>query len=91
MANPELQRSILSLKGWLFTPATKPNRFGRAAEVGADALIIDLEDAVAPRPRKRRAQQRFTTLHSFRAITSLVRYESIRPIQNSGWMFCRTS
>jgi citrate lyase beta subunit len=34
------------LKSWLFTPATKADRFGRAAEVHADALIIDLEDAV---------------------------------------------
>ncbi|MBF5096520.1 CoA ester lyase [Azospirillum sp. INR13] len=33
---------------WLFTPATKPDRFDRAAAAGADALIIDLEDAVAP-------------------------------------------
>ena len=41
------RRSILSLKSWLFTPATKADRFGRAAEVQADALIIDLEDAVA--------------------------------------------
>ena len=40
-------RSILSLKSWLFTPATKADRFERAAEVHADALIIDLEDAVA--------------------------------------------
>jgi (S)-citramalyl-CoA lyase len=35
------------LKSWLFTPATKADRFARAAEVQADALIIDLEDAVA--------------------------------------------
>jgi (S)-citramalyl-CoA lyase len=35
------------LKSWLFTPATKADRFGRSAEVHADALIIDLEDAVA--------------------------------------------
>jgi (S)-citramalyl-CoA lyase len=40
-------RSICSLKSWLFTPATKADRFGRSAEVHADALIIDLEDAVA--------------------------------------------
>ncbi len=32
----------------LFTPATKPERFTKAASVGADALIIDLEDSVAP-------------------------------------------
>ena len=47
MAVHKSPRSILSLKSWLFTPATKADRFGRAAEVHADALIIDLEDAVA--------------------------------------------
>jgi len=47
MAVHRLHRSILSLKSWLFTPATKADRFGRAAEIHADALIIDLEDAVA--------------------------------------------
>lgn len=34
-------------RSWLFTPGTKPERFTRAAEVGADVVIIDLEDAVA--------------------------------------------
>ena len=48
MAGPKLQKSILSLKSWLFTPATKSDRFTRAADVHSDALIIDLEDAVAP-------------------------------------------
>ena len=47
MAVHRPRSSILSLKSWLFTPATKADRFGRAAEVHADALIIDLEDAVA--------------------------------------------
>lgn len=35
-------------RSWLFTPAMRPDRFARAAEVGADVLILDLEDAVAP-------------------------------------------
>ena len=33
MAVHKSRRSILSLKSWLFTPATKADRFGRAAEV----------------------------------------------------------
>ncbi len=41
------------LRSWLFTPATKPERFGKAAEAGADVLIIDLEDAVAPADKDR--------------------------------------
>lgn len=33
---------------FLFVPADKPERFAKAAASGADAIIIDLEDAVAP-------------------------------------------
>ena len=40
-------------RSWLFTPATRPDRFARAGEVGADVLIIDLEDAVAPGDKDR--------------------------------------
>ena len=32
----------------LFVPGDRPNRFEKAAASGADAIIIDLEDAVAP-------------------------------------------
>jgi (S)-citramalyl-CoA lyase len=35
-------------RSWLFTPATRPERFDNAGRVGADVLLIDLEDAVAP-------------------------------------------
>jgi (S)-citramalyl-CoA lyase len=35
-------------RSWLFTPATRPDRFPNAAAHGADVLIIDLEDSVAP-------------------------------------------
>jgi (S)-citramalyl-CoA lyase len=35
-------------RSWLFTPATRPERFGNAAASGADVCIIDLEDSVAP-------------------------------------------
>jgi (S)-citramalyl-CoA lyase len=44
---PNSQKSIRSLKSLLFTPGTKSDHFNRAAGVHADALIIDLEDAVA--------------------------------------------
>lgn len=32
----------------LFVPANRPERFAKAAASGADAVIVDLEDAVAP-------------------------------------------
>jgi (S)-citramalyl-CoA lyase len=40
-------------RSWLFTPATHPERFGKAAAAGADVAILDLEDAVAPEDKGR--------------------------------------
>jgi (S)-citramalyl-CoA lyase len=46
-------------RSWLFTPATRPDRFAKAAAAGADVAIVDLEDAVAPADK---AQARTTAL-----------------------------
>jgi citrate lyase beta subunit len=40
-AEPSLVRS------WLFCPGSTPGRFDKAARSGADAVVVDLEDAVA--------------------------------------------
>ena len=36
------------MSAWLFVPGDRPERFAKAAASGADAVICDLEDAVAP-------------------------------------------
>nr|WP_202131612.1 CoA ester lyase [Aurantiacibacter rhizosphaerae] len=36
------------MRSLLFVPADRPERFAKAAASGADAIIIDLEDSVAP-------------------------------------------
>lgn len=41
-------------RSWLFVPATRHERFAKAAASGADRVIVDLEDSVAP-PEKREA------------------------------------
>lgn len=51
---------VTRVRSWLFTPATRPDRFAKAAAVGADVAILDLEDAVAP---KDKAQARMTALN----------------------------
>ncbi|MEO3885260.1 CoA ester lyase [Nonomuraea sp. B5E05] len=33
---------------WLYVPGDRPERFGKAVASGADVVILDLEDAVAP-------------------------------------------
>jgi citrate lyase subunit beta/citryl-CoA lyase len=37
---------MLDAVTWLFVPATRPDRFVKAAGAGADVVIVDLEDAV---------------------------------------------
>jgi citrate lyase subunit beta/citryl-CoA lyase len=36
------------VRSFLFVPGDRPERFGKACAAGADAVIVDLEDAVAP-------------------------------------------
>ena len=46
---------MAQFRSLLFTPASRPDRFERALASGADAVCLDLEDAVAP-PDKARAR-----------------------------------
>ena len=41
----------IRIRSWLFTPATRPDRFANAVTAGADVAILDLEDAVAPKDK----------------------------------------
>ncbi|MBK1787060.1 HpcH/HpaI aldolase/citrate lyase family protein [Prauserella cavernicola] len=36
------------MRSWLYVPGDRPERIGKALAAGADAVILDLEDAVAP-------------------------------------------
>ncbi|MEV7087485.1 CoA ester lyase [Streptomyces sp. NPDC093085] len=47
MSRPDIER-IAAARTLLFVPGDRPDRFAKAAASGADLVIIDLEDAVAP-------------------------------------------
>ncbi|VFR31965.1 Hydroxymethylglutaryl-CoA lyase [plant metagenome] len=51
----------VKLRSLLFVPGNRPERFGKALASGADAVILDLEDAVAPaaKPKARDAVAAF--------------------------------
>jgi len=55
-----ISQAVIRARSWLFTPATRPDRFAKAAADGADVAILDLEDAVAP---KDKAEARATALN----------------------------
>lgn len=40
-------------RSWLFVPGDRPERFAKAARAGADATILDLEDAVSEAAKTR--------------------------------------
>lgn len=42
----------MRLRTLLFVPGSRPDRFDKAAAAGADAIIIDLEDAVSPNDKQ---------------------------------------
>lgn len=54
--NGSATQALAAARSLLFVPATRPERFAKALASGADAVIIDLEDAVAP-GEKARARQ----------------------------------
>jgi len=48
MAVPSTHQAIARATTFLFVPATRPERIGKALASGAGAVVVDLEDAVAP-------------------------------------------
>lgn len=55
----------MKLRSLLFVPGDRPDRMEKALKAGADALILDLEDAVAPerKPEARKIVCRFLANH----------------------------
>ena len=55
----------MRMRSLLFVPGDRPDRMEKALGVGADALILDLEDAVAPeaKPEARQAVASFAAAH----------------------------
>jgi citrate lyase subunit beta/citryl-CoA lyase len=47
----EIEQRISVARSFLFVPGDRPDRVGKALGSGADAIIIDLEDAVRPEVR----------------------------------------
>jgi citrate lyase subunit beta/citryl-CoA lyase len=56
----------MRLRSLLFVPGDRPDRMEKALGAGADALILDLEDAVAPggKPEARRAVAAFVSANA---------------------------
>ncbi len=67
-------------RAWLFTPASRPDRFNKAAASQADALILDLEDAVAEEHKEAARQSVVAFLKNRRDVQQKIAVR-INPLQ----------
>jgi (S)-citramalyl-CoA lyase len=72
-------------RSMLFTPATKASHFDKAAEVGADAVILDLEDSVptAAKDQARRAALNYLGSDRLSEVQTALRINA--PATLAGW------
>lgn len=67
---------LASARSFLFVPANRPERYAKALASGADAVIVDLEDAIAPADKPLARQtlvEAFATLDAAQRSRVLVR------------------
>jgi citrate lyase subunit beta / citryl-CoA lyase len=72
------------LRSLLFVPADRPERFAKAAASGADAIILDLEDSVAPARKAAGRDEVSAYLAEPRAVKTFVRINPLDSGQTEG-------
>lgn len=63
----------MKMRSLLFVPGDRPERFAKAAASGADAIIIDLEDSVAPGNKAKARDAAAEWLSGDRSVCSFIR------------------
>ena len=64
-------------RSWLFVPGDSPRKMEKALGAGADALILDLEDSVAPEARAEARDRVAGFLDTVAAIPRFVRVNAL--------------
>lgn len=72
----------MAIRSWLFVPGDSEVKLGKVAGCGADAVIVDLEDAVAPaaKPRAREMAAEWLGAHE-----GFSRWVRINPLDGPLW------
>lgn len=78
----------MAIRSWLFVPGDSERKLAKAASAGADAIIVDLEDAVAAaaRPAARILATEWLTAHRQQVTRhKLERWVRINPLDTPFW------
>lgn len=74
----------MAMRSWLFVPGDSDKKLGKVAACGADAVIVDLEDAVAP-PAKAAARMLTKSWLQAQAGAAFARWVRINPLDTPLW------
>ena len=79
----------MAMRSWLFVPGDSQVKLDKAAGLGADVVIVDLEDAVAPpaKPAARMQAKTFLETHARQIVASraFARWVRINPLDTPLW------
>jgi citrate lyase subunit beta/citryl-CoA lyase len=77
----------MAMRSWLFVPGDSEPKLGKAAGAGADAVIVDLEDAVAPpaKPQARLLAKAWLERQGGGGADSPSRWVRINPLDTPLW------
>lgn len=75
----------MAMRSWLFVPGDSETKLGKVAGYGADVVIVDLEDAVAPaaKPQARNLARSFLETHP--EASAFGRWIRINPLDTPLW------
>ncbi|MEO6388355.1 MAG: CoA ester lyase [Croceibacterium sp.] len=76
----------MAMRSWLFVPGDSEPKLGKVASCGADVVIVDLEDSVAPpnKPRARMLARQFLGEHPAEG-AGFARWVRINPLDTPLW------
>jgi len=76
----------MAMRSWLFVPGDSEKKLGKIAATGADVVIVDLEDAVAPpaKPHARTLARGFLEAHPAQR-ADFARWVRINPLDTPLW------
>ncbi|HYD25377.1 MAG TPA: CoA ester lyase [Croceibacterium sp.] len=79
----------MAMRSWLFVPGDSQPKLDKVAGYGADVVIVDLEDAVAPpaKPRARMLARSFLEAHGRQVVVGggFARWVRINPLDGPLW------
>ncbi|MFZ2389509.1 MAG: aldolase/citrate lyase family protein, partial [Polaromonas sp.] len=81
MMKAAIDKALASARSFLFVPANRPERYAKALASGADAVIVDLEDAIAPADKLLARQ---TLLQAFAGLDGAQRHRVLVRINAAG-------